>query len=93
MIRVLTGDGGFSRSGARRVRQRDVVVEDDSELDDREQDQREDRQHECKLGHRLTALVSDLNSLLHGSCHLLGGLSVRGRAPPEGGALFARGTA
>src|SRR5437588_710890 len=66
----LAGHCGLARAGAGGVGQLDVVVEDDPELDDGEQDQGEDRKNERKLGHRLALLVSNLDSLLHGICHL-----------------------
>jgi len=50
---VWRRDGGLARTSAHRVRQVEVVIEDDAELDDAEEQHRQQGEDECELDHRL----------------------------------------
>src|SRR5262249_54678567 len=95
----LPADGSLARACARRVRKRDVVVEDDSELNDRKEQQRQNRQCERKFGERLSSLGTKVDCAALVSVHggLLSVLAVGAgpfstKGPPTGetGVFLAR---
>jgi hypothetical protein len=72
----MPGDSALARAGTNSVRERQVVVERDSELDYTEQQQSDDREYESEFRHRLSTLVSKFRSSDH--CGLRFSFSWRG---------------
>ena len=84
-VRGLAGDRSLAGSRARRVGERDVVVEGDAELGDPEDQHDEDREHHRELRHGLASFVFHYLGLVRhvvsfGSAQ---GPRRRGRAPPH----------